>query len=83
MKPKLNYNSHLHPKVIWLDISINEAIYKVLDFMKLQEDYDFDVEGNFEQKSYVKGKMRVKRYDKSFSRDKKGQSDMMKEGSSL
>ena len=43
------------------------------------KDYDFDVEGNFEQKSYVKGKMRVKRYDKSFSRDKKGQSDMMKE----
>ena len=43
------------------------------------KDYDFEFEGNFEPKSYVKGKMKVKRYDKSFSRDKKGQSDMMKE----
>ena len=42
-------------------------------------DYDFKFTGEFDQKKFPKKKMKMKAYDLSYSRDKKGQSDMIKE----
>lgn len=42
------------------------------------KEYDFDIKGDFEVKKYPKSKMRYKKYDMSYSKDNKGQSDFEK-----